>query len=607
MRKSPIEVLNNIFGFDSFLGLQNEVIDHVISGGDAIVLMPTGGGKSLCYQIPALCRGGAALVISPLIALMRDQVESLNQLGVRAFVLNSTLTQREIKATEQRMLEGAVDLIYVSPEKLLTQEFLDHLNKCELSLIAIDEAHCVSQWGHDFRPGYLKLNILKNLFPNIPRLALTATADGPTRRDIVERLELKEGRLFVSSFDRPNIKYTIVSKDNSKDKLIKFIEDNHPGESGIVYCMSRSKVETIAGWLVEEGYKALPYHAGMDKNQREINQDRFSLEEGLIVVATIAFGMGIDKPDVRFVAHLDLPKSLESYYQETGRAGRDGLKSNAWLAYGLEDLSKIIHFIVSSNASEDQKRIERQKLDALLGFCESTRCRRQVLLEYFGESLQNPCGNCDTCLEPAKSFDATVAIQKALSCVYKTGERFGAAYVIDVLLGSVSDRISQCGHNKISTYGIGKEYSKNQWRSIFRQLVAKKLLVVDIEGHGGYRLGENCRGVLRGEEKVLLREDSFSKAMGRSRIKKLGRTKITLDNEGDEVLFQALRAHRLEVASEQKVPPFVIFHDTTLLEMVQKRPASIVEFGRLSGVGKAKLESYAVGFMQVISSEGKIN
>ena len=602
MRKSPAEVLNSIFGFDSFLGSQNEIIDHVIAGGDALVLMPTGGGKSLCYQIPALCRDGVGLVISPLIALMRDQVESLNQLGVRASVLNSTLTYRETKATEQKLLEGSLDLVYVSPEKLLTQEFLDHLRKCELSLIAIDEAHCVSQWGHDFRPEYLKLDILKKLFPNTPRLALTATADSPTRRDIRERLELKE--LFVSSFDRPNIKYTIVSKDDSKNKLLKFIEEYHSGDSGIVYCMSRNKVETITKWLVEEGFNAVPYHAGMDKKHRETNQDKFSKEEGVIVVATIAFGMGIDKPDVRFVAHLDLPKSLESYYQETGRAGRDGLKSNAWLAYGLEDLSKIVGFIVSSNASEDQKRIERQKLDALLGFCETMQCRRQVLLGYFGESLKSPCGNCDTCLEPVKSFDATVATQKALSCVYKTGERFGAAYIIDVLLGSSSARIVQFGHDKISTYGIGKEYSKNQWRPIFRQLVAKKLLVVDMEGHGGYSLGETSKGVLRGEEKVLLREEQFSKAVGRSRGKSRERTKVALDNAEDEALFQELRAHRRELAGEQKVPPFIIFHDTTLLEMVQKRPTSIAEFGRLSGVGKAKLERYAADFLKVISSEG---
>ncbi len=596
-----IEILNNVFGFDSFLGLQNEVIDHVIAGNDALVLMPTGGGKSLCYQIPALCRDGVGLVISPLIALMRDQVESLNQLGVRASVLNSTLTYGEVKQTEQKLLEGSLDLVYVSPEKLLTPDFLDHLGKCELSLIAIDEAHCVSQWGHDFRPEYLKLNILKKLFPNVPRLALTATADAPTRRDIVERLELK--KLFVSSFDRPNIKYTIVSKDDSKNKLIKFIETYHSGDSGIIYCMSRNKVETIAKWLVEEGFNALPYHAGLAKNQREANQDKFSKEEGVIVVATIAFGMGIDKPDVRFVAHLDLPKSLESYYQETGRAGRDGLKSNAWLAYGLEDLSKIIGFIVSSNAPEDQKRIERQKLDALLGFCETMQCRRQVLLQYFGESLKDPCGNCDTCLEPVKSFDATVATQKALSCVYKTGERFGAAYIIDVLLGSELARISTLGHDKISTYGIGKEYSKNQWRSIFRQLVAKNLLVVDIEGHGGYSLGENSRSVLRGEEKVLLREEQFSKTAGRSKGKSRKRTRATLDNVEDEALFQALRAHRREVASAQKMAPFIIFHDTTLVEMAQKRPTSIAEFGQLPGVGKTKLERYAAGFLRVISSE----
>ncbi len=603
MRKSPKEILNNIFGFDSFLGLQDEVIDHVIAGDDALVLMPTGGGKSLCYQIPALYRDGVGLVISPLIALMRDQVESLNQLGVRASVLNSTLSRLEAKEVEQKLLKGSLDLVYVSPERLLAEAFLNHLSKCKLSLIAIDEAHCVSRWGHDFRPEYLKLNVLKNLFPNTPRLALTATADGPTRRDIIERLELKDGRLFVSSFDRPNIKYAIVSKDESKSKLLKFIEENHIGDSGIVYCISRSKVEATAEWLIKEGFNALPYHAGMDKNHRAANQDKFLKEENIIMVATIAFGMGIDKPDVRFVCHLDLPKNIESYYQETGRAGRDGLKSNAWLAYGLEDLSKIINFIVSSNASEDQKRIERQKLDALLGLCETTRCRRQVLLEYFGESLKDPCGNCDTCLEPAKSFDATVATQKALSCVYKTGERFGAVYIIDVLLGSDSARIIQFGHDKISTYGIGKEYSKNQWRSIFRQLVARNLLVVDMEGHGGYRLGENCKGVLRGEEKILLREDQFSKKADRSRDKKIKKPKVTLDNDADEALFQDLRAHRRALADEQKVPPFTIFHDSTLLEMAQKRPASTVEFGGLSGVGEAKLKRYAASFLKVISGE----
>ena len=603
MTKTPKEILKNVFGFDSFKTLQGEIIDHAVAGGDALILMPTGGGKSLCYQIPALCREGVGVVVSPLIALMRDQVEALNQLGVRAEVLNSSLTQVQIRAVEQKLLKGLLDLVYVSPEKLLTEGFLNHLSQCKLSLFAIDEAHCVSQWGHDFRPEYLKLSVLKDRFANIPRLALTATADGPTRKDIIERLDLKEGRLFISGFDRPNIKYSIVSKDNSKHKLLKFIEDNHVGDSGIVYCLSRARVEATAKWLTEEGFKALHYHAGMDKFHRQTNQDKFLKEEGIIMVATIAFGMGIDKPDVRFVAHLDLPKSLESYYQETGRAGRDGLKSAAWLAYGLEDVAKISNFIESSNAKEGQKRIERQKLDALLGYCETTRCRRQVLLEYFDEKLLDPCGNCDTCIEPVKCFDATVASQKALSCVYKTEERFGASYVIDVLLGNNTERITNFGHQKISTFGVGKEYSKDQWRSIFRQLVAKRLLLVDIEGYGGYRLGENCKPIFRGEETVLLREEIFSKKTGRSKVKKSKKQKThtTLSNKEDENLFQTLRTHRLELASEQKVPPFVIFHDTTLLEMAQTRPATITEFGQLSGVGKAKLERYADSFLAFIN------
>ncbi len=603
MTKTPQEILKNIFGFDSFRGQQKEIIDHAIAGGDALVLMPTGGGKSLCYQIPALCREGVGVVISPLIALMRDQVEALNQLGVRARVLNSSLTVNETRAVEQQLKQGELDLVYVSPEKLLTDSFLNQLRQCQLSLFAIDEAHCVSQWGHDFRPEYLKLSALKKHFTHVPKLALTATADGPTRNDIIERLQLQEGRLFVSGFDRPNIKYAIVAKDNAKDKLLKFIEDHHVGDSGIIYCMSRARVESTAKWLRQEGFKALHYHAGLDKKQRQENQDQFLKDEGIIMVATIAFGMGIDKPDVRFVAHLDLPKSLESYYQETGRAGRDGLKSNAWLAYGLEDVAKISNFIEISNAGEDQKRVERQKLDALLGYCETTRCRRQVLLEYFDEKLAEPCGYCDTCLEPMKCFDGTVATQKALSCVYRTGERFGASYIIDVLLGNESERITQFGHDKITTYAIGKEYSKNLWRSIFRQLVARRLLLVDIEGHGGYRLGENCRAIFQGEETVLLREEVFSSKSSRTKNKspKQRKAATLLDSIKDESLFQELRDHRLELARLQKVPPFVIFHDTTLVEMAQTRPRTNADFSQLSGVGKAKLERYSDSFLKIIN------
>ena len=604
INRSSMEILNNVFGFDSFKGLQKQIIDQVNAGGDAIVLMPTGGGKSLCYQIPALFRDGLGVVISPLIALMRDQVESLKQSGVRAATINSSLSHKEVKGVEQKILNGSLDLLYVSPERFFVEGFLNHLKKSKLSLIAIDEAHCVSQWGHDFRPEYLKLNILKSHFPSVPRLALTATADGPTRRDIIDRLEIKEENLFVSSFDRPNIKYTVVPKEESKLKLINFIKENHLGDSGIVYCISRNKVETITQFLIDEGFNALSYHAGMDKNHKNTNQDKFYKEEGIIMVATIAFGMGIDKPDVRFVCHLDLPKSVESYYQETGRAGRDGLKSSAWMAYGLEDLSKIINFIVTSNASENQKRIERQKLDALLGFCETTSCRRQVLLKYFGDILNSPCGNCDTCLEPIKSFDATVATQKALSCVYKTGQRFGAVHIIDVLLGKNSAKVVQLRHDKISTYGIGKEYSKNQWRSIFRQLVAKSLLTVDMEGHGGYSLGENSKKVLDGKEKIFLREDKFSKKSDLSKNKK-PKSQITLINKTDETLFQALRGHRRSLAGEQKVAPFIIFHDATLLEMAEKKPTTITELGRLTGVGKVKLERYGASFLEVILRVGK--
>ncbi|KIX11122.1 DNA helicase RecQ [Dethiosulfatarculus sandiegensis] len=593
----PEEVLQNVFGFESFRGQQAEIIDHVLKGGDALVLMPTGGGKSLCYQVPALCRPGVGVVISPLIALMADQVQALNQYGVKAAALNSSLERDEAREVVQAMAQGELDLVYLSPERLSSQGFLDFLGTCPLALFAIDEAHCVSQWGHDFRPEYQKLNILSRMFPQVPRLALTATADEPTRLDMVQGLELMEPRLFISGFDRPNIQYSVKAKLNQRKQLADFLAGRSPRDSGIVYCISRDKVERTAEWLNQLGYKALPYHAGLDKEVRRANQDRFFKEEGIIITATIAFGMGIDKPDVRFVAHLDLPKSLEAYYQETGRAGRDGLPSEAWMVYGLEDVVKQKMFIENSNAAEKQKRIERQKLDALLGFCETVRCRRQVLLEYFGDTCE-PCGNCDTCREPVESFDGTEAAQKALSCVYRTGQRFGANHVVDVLLGSDNQRVRDLGHNNLSTWGIGKEHSRNGWRSILRQLTSLGLLSVDVAGHGGLRLGPESRAVLRGEKEIRLRKEVLtprkSPSSGGSRAKAL------FDDPSDEELFSSLRSLRMELAKEQGVPPYIIFHDSTLVEITREKPRNKKELSLLSGVGQTKLKRYGRAFLQAV-------
>lgn len=596
------EVLKSIFGFESYRGEQGDIIRHVVEGGDALVLMPTGGGKSLCYQIPAIVRPGVAIVVSPLIALMRDQVESLKQLGVKAAVLNSSLSFADAKMVERQLRAGELDLVYVAPERLLTDSFLELLEDCEIALFAIDEAHCVSQWGHDFRPEYLQLAILHNRFPWVPRIALTATADGPTRRDILERLELGQGRSFVAGFDRPNIRYSVQPKTAPRNQLMRFLADRK-GQAGIVYCLSRKKVEETASKLADEGFNALPYHAGLDARVRAANQDRFIKEEGVVVVATIAFGMGIDKPDVRFVVHLDLPKSMEAYYQETGRAGRDGLPSEAWMIYGLQDVAKLRQMAETSEASEAQKRIESRKLDALLGFCETTRCRRQVLLEYFGESDMAACGNCDTCLEPVSSFDGTEIAQKALSCVYRTGQMFGAAHIIDVLLGGDTERIRKFRHDELSTYGIGKEVSREEWRSIIRQLVSLGLLVVDMEGYGGLRLGNDCREVLRGERRIELRRDPTAKR-GAGGKERSGKSKSPIDfgDPEQDALFQALRAKRMELAKAQGVPPYVIFQDKQLVAMVLQQPANLSEFAGLSGVGQAKLERYGGAFLEVITS-----
>lgn len=606
---TPLDILRTIFGFESFRGHQAEVIDHVVGGGDALVLMPTGGGKSLCYQIPALCRDGVAIVISPLIALMQDQVEAMRQLGVRATAINSMLGYGEAVEIERRMRAGELDLVYVAPERLAAEGFLTQLGHCRLALFAIDEAHCVSQWGHDFRPDYLQIARLFERFPDVPRMALTATADGPTQRDIIERLGLERAKAFISGFDRPNIRYRVEPKGGSaRAQLLTFLKAEHGGakggDAGIVYCLSRNKTEEIAAWLCQQGFNALPYHAGLDKTVRAGNQDRFLKEDGIVMVATIAFGMGIDKPDVRFVAHLDLPKSLESYYQETGRAGRDGLPSNAWMAYGIEDVAKLRHFMDASTAPERQKQIERQKLDALLGYCETSRCRRQVLLGYFGDSLPEPCGNCDTCLEPVETYDGSVEAQKVLSCVYRTGELFGAAHIIDVLLGGDTERIRKFHHERLSTYGIGKDRTRDEWRSAVRQLVAMGLLVVDVEGHGGLRLGSDCRAVLRGERAIALRRDAgltrSSKSKSGPEAAK-GKTRAVLDRPEDEALFQALRARRLELAKEQGVPPYVIFHDTTLVAIARERPISIKALSSLPGVGHAKLQRYGEDFLRVVA------
>lgn len=593
-------LLKDVFGYPAFRGRQAEVIAHVAEGGDCLVLMPTGGGKSLCYQIPALLREGVAVVVSPLIALMQNQVAALHEVGVRAAFLNSSLSQTETAAVERAMLTGTYDLVYVAPERLLTPRFLNLLARTPLALFAIDEAHCVSQWGHDFRPEYIQLSILHERFPNVPRIALTATADSVTRAEIIERLGLEDARIFVSSFDRPNIRYQIVDKMNGKEQLIAFIRAEHEGDAGIVYCLSRRKVEETAAWLVGKGIRALAYHAGMGASERSCNQERFLREDGIVMVATIAFGMGIDKPDVRFVAHLDLPKSVEGYYQETGRGGRDGEAASAWMAYGLGDVVQQRRMIEQSEAETQFKRIASTKLDALLALCESTTCRRIRLLDYFGEAAASTaCGNCDICLNPPKVWDGTVAAQKALSCAFRTDQRFGAGHLIDVLRGNDTERVKQWGHDKVSTFGIGQELDEKAWRAVFRQLVALGLLAADAGGHGSLHLTPASRAVLNGSQTVRLRLQPERKKTA-AKMTTVRKDKFAVLDSTAYPLWARLRAWRTEIAKKHGVPAYVVFHDATLAELVRLRPQTRSELRQVPGIGVRKLESYGDNLLEIL-------
>ncbi len=598
--KNPLSILKQTYGYDQFRGQQEEIINHLIEGGSSFVLMPTGSGKSLCYQIPSLCREGVGVIVSPLIALMQDQITALAQLGISAGAINSSMSDRAVFEVKQKLENNNLDLLYVAPERLVMPEFVELLERVNIALFAIDEAHCVSQWGHDFRPDYTALSFLAERFENVPRIALTATADKATRKDIIERLKLENGRTFVGGFDRPNIHYSILERNNAKKQVFDFIQSYHREDSGIIYCISRKKVEEMAEWLQGKDINALPYHAGLPAEVRSENQDRFLREDKIIIVATIAFGMGIDKPDVRFVAHMNIPKSIEAYYQETGRAGRDGLPSNAYMIYGMDDAVMQRNWIDNSEAPELQKRIEHQKLNALLGLCEAAICRRQVLLEYFDDTGE-PCGNCDTCDTKPQTFDGTTPAQMALSAVYRTGQRFGMVYVVDVLMGKEDDRIIQFGHDQQSTFGIGKELSRPEWQNIFRQLVSRNLLMVDVQEHNGIKITEKGFAFLKKKESIDFRKVTVRKKTKADKPAK--RKKPALEDEEDQELFEKLKEARQLMAKKRRVPAYVIFHDKTLIELADQRPQSFEEMLEINGIGESKLKKFGQTLLDVILAD----
>ena len=594
---NPLTILKQTYGYGQFRGQQAEIIDYVNRGGSAFVLMPTGSGKSLCYQIPSLCRDGVGVIISPLIALMQDQITALEQLGISAGAINSGMPYGEVLRVRQKLENNQLDLLYVAPERLVMEEFLEILDQINIALFAIDEAHCVSQWGHDFRPDYTALSLLANRFKEIPRIALTATADHATRKDIVDRLKLAEGKTFIGGFDRPNIHYSILERNNPKKQVYDFIRNHHAGDSGIIYCISRKKVEDMAEWLQGKNINALPYHAGLTPEVRSRNQDRFLREDNTIIVATIAFGMGIDKPDVRYVAHMNIPKSIEAYYQETGRAGRDGLPSNAYMIYGMDDAAMQRNWIENSEAPDIQKRIEHQKLNALLGLCEAAICRRQILLEYFDDTCK-PCGNCDTCDTKPETFDGTIPAQMALSAVFRTGQRFGMVYVVDVLMGKEDERIKRFGHDRQSTFGIGDKWNKNEWQNIFRQLVSQNLLMVDVNEHNGIKITEKGFIFLKKKESINFRKLTEKQKARKGKTSR--KAKVELDNDLDQALYENLKSARQQMAKKRRVPAYVIFHDKTLIELAKTKPQSFEEMLDISGIGEAKLKKFGQTLLDVI-------